>query len=35
MAVASRTFKELEESQKGLKKNINLKVINMIEGCIQ
>jgi len=32
MAVAKEKFKELEESQKGLKKNINPKVINMIEG---
>ncbi|KIJ53254.1 hypothetical protein M422DRAFT_222637 [Sphaerobolus stellatus SS14] len=32
MNVASKMFKELEESQKGLKKNINPKVINMIEG---
>jgi structural maintenance of chromosome 2 len=32
MAVVKEKFRELEESQKGLKKNINPKVINMIEG---
>jgi structural maintenance of chromosome 2 len=34
MSEAKEKFKELEEQQKGLKKKINPKVINMIDTCV-